>query len=263
MLKSSIAIAALMIGAPMAFAQGAPNADKGGAGAGMSDRSSHERMGGASGASEGSSGSNYAPGHEKGSGPANERAPGSMKSEGSAREYAPGHEKDRTGKQSESRSDRDRDMQRNRADRSERNSDRNARGDRDSDMKNRNASGDRDRNRNEARGEDRGGASSGASQGTEGRAEGHRGSIASVTTEQRSRARSAFSSHRVAPVRDLGVAVNVGVRLPRTVHLYPVPLAVVEIVPAYREYEYIQIDDNRIAIIDPDTFEVVDIIVLA
>jgi len=239
MLKSSIAIAALMIGAPMAFAQGAPNADKGGAGAGMSDRSSHERMGGASGASEGSSGSNYAPGHEKGSGPANERAPGNMKSEGSAREYAPGHEKDKTGKQSESRSDRDRDM------------------------KNRNASGDRDRNRNEARGEDRGGASSGASQGTEGRAEGHRGSIASVTTEQRSRARSAFSSHRVAPVRDLGVAVNVGVRLPRTVHLYPVPLAVVEIVPAYREYEYIQIDDNRIAIIDPDTFEVVDIIVLA
>ena len=68
---------------------------------------------------------------------------------------------------------------------------------------------------------------------------------------------------RVAPVRDLGVAVNVGVRLPRTVHLYPVPPAVVEIVPAYREYEYIQIDDNRIAIIDPDTFEVVDIIVLA
>jgi hypothetical protein len=42
-----------------------------------------------------------------------------------------------------------------------------------------------------------------------------------------------------------------------------VPADVIEIVPAYRGYEYIVLDDDRIAIIDPDTYEVVDIIVLA
>ena len=61
----------------------------------------------------------------------------------------------------------------------------------------------------------------------------------------------------------MNVSVNVGVALPHTVHLYPVPEEVVAIVPAYRGYEYIMIDDSRIAIVDPSSFEVVDIIVVA
>ena len=35
------------------------------------------------------------------------------------------------------------------------------------------------------------------------------------------------------------------------------------IVPDYRGYNYIMLDDDRVAIVDPDTFEVVDIIVIA
>jgi hypothetical protein len=200
-----------------------------------------------------------------------------MKSEGSAREYAPGHEKNKAGKQSENRSkefDRDSNSKsRDRADRGEKRSEHNAKNDRDQDRsernatserdrKDRNATGERDRTRNEARGHERGGASTGASEGAEGRS-GGRGSITSVTTEQKTRIRSVFTSHRVEPARDLNVAVNVGVRLPHSVHLYPVPEDVIEIVPAYRDYEYILLDDNRVAIVDPDTFEVVDIIVLA
>jgi translation elongation factor P/translation initiation factor 5A len=42
-----------------------------------------------------------------------------------------------------------------------------------------------------------------------------------------------------------------------------VPADVIEIVPEYREFDYIMLDDNRIAIIDRNTYEVVDIIVLA
>jgi hypothetical protein len=201
-----------------------------------------------------------------------------MKSEGSARDYAPGHRKDGSDKmnqRSENKSkDLDRDSKnRDRADRGEKGSDRNAKNDRDKDrsdrnaanerdLKDRKAKNDRDRGRDEARGREHGGASTGASEGSEGRS-GGRGSITSVTTEQKTRIRSVFTQHRVEPARNLNVAVNVGVRLPHSVHLYPVPEEVVAIVPAYRDYEYILLDDNRVAIVDPDTFEVVDIIILA
>ena len=177
-----------------------------------------------------------------------------MKSEGSARENAPGHQKnssDKLNQRSENKSkDLDRDNKnRDRADRGEKNSDRNAKN-------------DHDRNKNEARAKDHNGASTGASEGTEGRSGGGRGSITSVTTEQKTRIRSVFTRHHVEPARNLNVAVNVGVRIPHSVHLYPVPTDVIEIVPEYRDYDYIMLDDNRIAIVDPGSFEVVDIIVL-
>jgi hypothetical protein len=189
-----------------------------------------------------------------------------MKSEGSARDNAPGHEKNSSDKMNQRSENKSKDFDRNsknndRADRGEKSSDRNAKDDRD--LKDRNAKNDRDRDRNEARGKDRNGASTGASEGAEGRSGGGRGSITSVTTEQKTKIRSVFTRHHVEPARNLNVSVNVGVRIPHTVHLYPVPTEVIEIVPAYRDYEYIMLDDNRIAIVDPDTFEVVDIIVLA
>jgi hypothetical protein len=184
-----------------------------------------------------------------------------MKSEGSARGYAPGHQKDRPDKM-DRRSENSGRGDRERTDRGDKSSNRNARSERDGDRSGHNAANDRDRNRNEARAHDRGGASTGASEGTEGRS-GGRGSITSVTTEQKTRVRSAFTRHRVEPARDLDVAINVGVRIPHSVHLYPVPMDVIEIVPAYRDYQYILLDDNRVAIIDPATFEVVDIIILA
>ena len=105
-------------------------------------------------------------------------------------------------------------------------------------------------------------SSTGASEGSEGRSE-HRGSIANVTSEQKTRIRTVFSRHHVEPARNLNVSVNVGVALPRSVHLYPIPEDIVLIVPDYRGYDYIMLDDNRVAIVDPDTFEVVDIIEIA
>jgi hypothetical protein len=198
-----------------------------------------------------------------------------MKSKGSAREHTPGHRKeslDKSNQRSEKNAKRSDTKKADRADRGTKNSDRNAKNDRDRsnrnattdrDLKNRNAKNDRDRIGNEARTHNRSGASTGASEGTEGRSGGDRGSIKSVTTEQRTRVGSVFNRHHVNPARNLNVAVNVGVRIPHSIHLYPVPMDVIEIVPEYRDYEYIMLDDNRIAIIDPDTYEVVDIIVLA
>ena len=90
-----------------------------------------------------------------------------------------------------------------------------------------------------------------------------RGSVANVTSEQKTRVKTVFSRHHVEPARNLNVSVNVGVALPRSVHLYPIPEEIVVIVPDYRGYNYIMLDDDRVAIVDPDTFEVVDIIVIA
>ena len=97
--------------------------------------------------------------------------------------------------------------------------------------------------------------------GTEGKS-GTKGSIANISTEQKTRVKSVFSGHLVAPARDINVAVSVGVVVPRSVHFYPVPEDVVTIVPDYRGYEYFMIDDSQLAIVDPDTLEVVDIIVV-
>jgi hypothetical protein len=129
----------------------------------------------------------------------------------------------------------------------------------------RNARGEeRDRKADRSRADERrGNAGTGASEGTEGRGGGHRGSVANVTTEQKTRIKTIFSQHHVAPVRNLGVAVNVGVAIPRSVHVYPVPEDIVTIVPDYSGYMYFMIDEDRVAIVDPDTYEVVDIIVIA
>jgi hypothetical protein len=285
MLKYSVAVAALLISAPAAFAQGAGEARHGSegmtrSGPGMSqsdsggsklksDSGPQERSGASSGASSGSSGSDssasdYAPGHEKGTGSAKEHAPGQTKTEGSARENAPGHRKDQSegmGKRSESRShaqDRDRS-----ADRGEKKSERNARSDRERDRNERNANVDRDRSRDDGRARDNDRASTGASGGTEGRASTGRGSVANVTTEEKTRLKTVFTQHPEEPARDLNVSVDVGVRIPHSVRLYAVPEDVIAIVPAYRDYMYVMLDDNRVAIIDPDSYEVVDIIVLA
>ena len=283
MLKYSVAIAALLISAPVAFAQGAGEAKQGSegmsrSGPGMSQSDSggskmksgsrsQENTGGSSGASSGSSGSDssasdYAPGQRKGSGSAKEYAPGQTKTEGSARDNAPGHRKDQSDKmdkRSESKTNA-RDADKN-ADRGDRKSENNARNDKERDHNERNAN--RDHSKDEGRAGDHNRASTGTSEGTEGRSSAGRGSVASVTTEQKTRIKTVFTRHHVEPARNLNVSVNVGVRLPHSVRLYPVPEDVIAIVPAYRDYMYVMLDDDRVAIIDPDSYEVVDIVVLA
>lgn len=102
----------------------------------------------------------------------------------------------------------------------------------------------------------------GASEGTAGKG-GGKGSLTNISPEQQTKVRAAFSGHRVAPARDVGVDVRVGVVVPRSVHFYPLPPTIVSIVPDYSGYEYFMIDDSHVAIVDPDTLEVVDIILVA
>jgi len=243
MLKYSIAAVALAACSSLAIAD---QMDRG------------DRAGGGNSAVE------HAPGQMKGgSGSAKDFAPGQMKGEGnSAKDFAPGQtKKDHSASGSEDKSRRDKQSENFEG---RKDSDSGLKGDRDDKMKNaRSDRNDKMKNehaRDEASPKDR--SSTGASEGTEGRGD-SKGSIANVTGEQKTRVKSVFMQHRVEPARNLNVSVNVGVALPHTVHLYPVPEDIIVIAPEYRGYEYIMLDDDRVAIVDPDTFEVVDIIVIA
>jgi len=52
---------------------------------------------------------------------------------------------------------------------------------------------------------------------------------------------------------------HVGHAVPRNVRLFPVPVEVISFFPYYRDYSYFAVDDN-ICIVDPRTYEVVDVI---
>ena len=57
----------------------------------------------------------------------------------------------------------------------------------------------------------------------------------------------------------INVSINVGTRVPRSVRLAPLPAAIIAIVPEYRSYRYVVVDD-RICIIEPTTNQVVEVI---
>jgi hypothetical protein len=107
------------------------------------------------------------------------------------------------------------------------------------------------------------GASTGASEGATGSDAKPSGSITQLSGEKRTKVQSAFRSHRSeAVVKDIDIDVSVGVAVPRTVTLYAVPEEVVVIVPDYRRYKYF-IYEDKVVIVDPATFEIVDILILA
>ena len=51
--------------------------------------------------------------------------------------------------------------------------------------------------------------------------------------------------------------LNIGVRIPQTVVLHPLPPEIVRIVPDYDGYRYFILADGTIVIVDPDSFTVV------
>jgi Protein of unknown function (DUF1236) len=62
-----------------------------------------------------------------------------------------------------------------------------------------------------------------------------------------------------ARVSNVHFDYHVGHRIPRTVHLFPVPRDVIAFFPSYRSYSYFVVGDE-ICIVDPGTYEVVDVI---
>jgi Protein of unknown function (DUF1236) len=54
-------------------------------------------------------------------------------------------------------------------------------------------------------------------------------------------------------------SINIGTRVPRSVHLAALPGSVISLVPQYRSYEYFVAND-QICIVDPKTYEIVEVI---
>ncbi len=77
-----------------------------------------------------------------------------------------------------------------------------------------------------------------------------------ITTEQRTEIHEVIVQDAPPPV-DLDINVSVGVEVPRTVELRPLPPRVIEIVPQYRSYQFFVLADGRIIIVQPKTYKVV------
>jgi hypothetical protein len=79
---------------------------------------------------------------------------------------------------------------------------------------------------------------------------------ADLSGDKKDRVKSAFKSTNVKQVTNVDIDISVGRRLPRDWHYHPIPAAVIEIVPEYRGYHYVYVED-RYVIVDPDSYEVV------
>jgi uncharacterized protein DUF1236 len=80
-----------------------------------------------------------------------------------------------------------------------------------------------------------------------------------LTEERRTRVREVFRRQDVRELRDIDFSVSIGTRVPRRIELYPIPAAVIDIVPQYRGYRYFVVHDE-IVIVEPDTYEIVYVI---
>jgi len=81
-----------------------------------------------------------------------------------------------------------------------------------------------------------------------------------LSEQQRTNMGQTFTRERqLNRVTNVNFSINVGTRIPRSVRLVAVPASVIAIVPAYRSYRYFAVED-RICIVDPATYEIVEII---
>jgi hypothetical protein len=81
---------------------------------------------------------------------------------------------------------------------------------------------------------------------------------AKLSQEQRVRLRSAFPRDR-AHISKTRFTARIGSRIPRSVRLFAVPAAAFGIFSYYRDYSYVVLDDT-ICIVDPETYEIVDVL---
>jgi hypothetical protein len=79
-----------------------------------------------------------------------------------------------------------------------------------------------------------------------------------LSGEQQAHLRSGFDTQRGRLTR-VNFPIRIGTRVPHTIRLFAIPAAIISLVPDYTYYQYAVLD-NRICIIDPNTYEIVDVI---
>jgi hypothetical protein len=86
---------------------------------------------------------------------------------------------------------------------------------------------------------------------------GRKGERVQFSERERTKIRESVNIERARV--NVNIDVNVGAVIPRTVELYPLPAAIIEINPRYRNYRYVVVRDE-IVIINPQTYAVVEVI---
>lgn len=84
-------------------------------------------------------------------------------------------------------------------------------------------------------------------------------SKAEITTEKRKVIREKLVTTNVTKVdrSKINFDINVGVAVPTTIVLQPLPATVIEVVPEYRGYDYFVLADGTIIIVDPGSHQIV------
>jgi len=82
-----------------------------------------------------------------------------------------------------------------------------------------------------------------------------------ITTEQKTEIHQAITEINVQPAVNVNFDINVGVVVPKTVVLTPLPARVVKIFPHYKGFLFFLLPDGRIVIVDPASLKIVLIIV--
>lgn len=87
---------------------------------------------------------------------------------------------------------------------------------------------------------------------------GSRGNV-QLSEQQRTDLHRDILKERNVNRTNVKVDIRVGARVPRNIHLAVLPAAVISVVPAYRSYRYF-VEGDEICIVNPTTYEVVDVI---
>jgi hypothetical protein len=97
------------------------------------------------------------------------------------------------------------------------------------------------------------------SQNTQTRTQTSRVPPAQITEQQRTQIHERISHESLHRVDQVNFSISVGTVVPRTVVLYQLPPAIVEIVPEYSGYEYVVVGDELL-IIDPVSLQIVAVL---
>jgi hypothetical protein len=78
-------------------------------------------------------------------------------------------------------------------------------------------------------------------------------------TEKRTQITTAIRQEKVEEVRNVSFNISIGVAVPATVRVHPVPARVIGIYPEWRGYDFILVN-GRYVILPPQTREIVYVI---
>ncbi len=81
-----------------------------------------------------------------------------------------------------------------------------------------------------------------------------------VTVEQQTEIRTAVTELAVEPVGEVDFDISIGVTVPDTITLHPLPARVVQVLPDFEGFLFFLLPDGRIVIVDPDSLVIVFII---